>query len=137
MTRRQSVAQQTSYTILIIDDEPSIVTALTGLLRHHGYTVETASNGALAWEHLHAQHFDVILCDLLMPEIDGQGFYTMLQQDYPSMASRVIFLTGDTMGETSAAFLRQCGQLAVYKPCGAAEVMDAIEQVLAANNPVL
>jgi len=124
------MAQHTSCAILIVDDESGIVGALAGLLDRQGYTVTTAGNGALAWEHLRAQRYDVILCDLLMPEIDGQAFYTMLQRHYPSLCARVIFLTGDTLGETSTAFLQQCGQPWLYKPCGAAEVLRAIEQML-------
>ena len=130
------MAQQTPCTILIVDDEPSVVIALAELLRRQGYTVATASNGALALEYLHAQPYDVILCDLLMPEIDGQTFYTTLQRDYPSLYPRVIFLTGDTVGATSTAFLQQCGQPWLYKPFGASEVLHAIAQVLrAADGP--
>ena len=124
------MAQPTPCTILIVDDEPSLLNVLAELLHRRGYTVTTASNGARAWEQLNAQCYDVILCDLLMPDIDGQVFYTLLQQHYPSLCSRVIFLTSDTIGETSTAFLQQCGQPWLYKPCGAAEVVYAIEQVL-------
>ena len=120
--------------ILIIDDEPGIVSALVALLERQGYTVTTAGNGARALEHLSAQHYDVILCDLLMPEMDGQTFYTLLQEHHPSLCTQVIFLTGDTLGEASTAFLHQCGQPWLYKPCGAAEVMRAIEQVLSSTD---
>jgi CheY-like chemotaxis protein len=56
-------------TILVIDDEPSVVRALTGLLRRDGYLVGTARNGRHALVQLQAQHYDVILCDLRMPEL--------------------------------------------------------------------
>jgi CheY-like chemotaxis protein len=102
---------------------------LSQLLCRHGYTVATASNGARAWEHLQVQRFDVILCDLLMPEMDGQAFYALLQLCYPALCSRVIFLTGDILRDTTTAFLRQCGQPWLYKPCGAAEVLRTIEQM--------
>src|SRR5262249_31841693 len=108
------------------------------MLRHQGYLVATASNGALAWEQLHAQRYDVILCDLVMPEMDGQTFYTLLQLGYPSMCARVIFLTGDILRDTTTAFLHQCGQPWLYKPCEAAAIRQAITQVLdAADGPSL
>src|SRR5262245_17401116 len=66
-----AMAQHTSCAILIVEDEPSIATALAGLLDRQGYTVTTAGNGALAWEHLRTQCYDVILCDIHMPELDG------------------------------------------------------------------
>src|SRR5262245_43149367 len=128
------MAQFRSYTILLVDDEPGILHALAVLLQRQGHTVVTASNGASAWEHLDTHSYDVILCDLLMPEINGQAFYTLLQQYYPSLCSRVIFLTGDTLGESTTAFLHQCGQPWLYKPCGAEEVLHTIAQVLAADD---
>src|SRR5215472_3232972 len=50
-------------TILVIDDEPSVVRALTGLLRRDGYVVGTASNGQHALIQSQERHYDVILCD--------------------------------------------------------------------------
>lgn len=123
------MAPHTSCAILIVDDEPSIALALAKLLSRQGYTVTTAANGALAWEHLRTKPYEVILCDLVMPEIDGHTLYTLLQRDNPCLAARVIFLTGDTIGEASTAFLHQCGQPWVYKPCRADQVLRAIEQV--------
>ena len=115
-----------------MDDERGICSALATLLRRQGHTVVTAGNGALAWEHLHAQRYAVILCDILMPEVDGQAFYALLQQYYPSLCARVLFLTDDSLGDTTRAFLEQSCRPWLYKPCGAAEVLHAIEQVLSA-----
>lgn len=126
------MTQAATCTMLIVDDESGILSALEALLQRHGYTVTTASNGARAWEHLQAQHYNVILVDILMPELDGQGFYRRLQLDYPALCSRVIFLTGDTLGDTTKAFLEQSGRPFLYKPCGAEDVLRAIEQVLGA-----
>ena len=81
--------------ILIIDDEPSMVRALARLLARDGYIVATARNGRHALAALQGQGYDVILCDLRMPELDGRAFYTQLQQRAPLLCQRVIFLTGD------------------------------------------
>jgi CheY-like chemotaxis protein len=124
------MAPQPPVRILIVDDEPGFVNALAGLLSHDGYTVETASNGHLALEQLHAHRYDIVLCDLLMPELDGPDFYAILLRQHAYLRRRVIFLTGDTLGAESTAFLEQCGQPWLHKPCGAAEVRSAIEQML-------
>src|SRR5262249_31423341 len=123
------MAQQTAGTILIVEDEPNFCSLLSQMLSRQGYSVVTASNGALAWEHLRAQRYDVILCDIIMPELDGLAFYTLLQLDYPALCSRVIFLTGD-IRETTRAFLHQCGQPWLYKPCEVAAIRQAVTQVL-------
>jgi len=117
-------------TILLIDDEPSFVRVLARLLHRDGYRVDAAAEGQQALAQLQTQHYDAILCDLLMPELDGRTFYTRLQQQAPELCSRVIFITGDTFGTNSTAFLAQCGQPVLTKPCSAAAVRHAIQQVL-------
>jgi CheY-like chemotaxis protein len=118
--------------ILLIEDEPSIVRALIRLLHHEGYTVDTADNGQRALAQLHTQPYDLILCDLHMPVLDGVAFYTLLEQQAPTLCQRVIFLTGDTLGAASTAFLAQCGQPCLYKPCTAAGVRCTLQQQLEA-----
>ena len=117
-------------TILLIDNEPSFVRALARLLQRDGYRVDTAAEGQQALVQLQTQHYDVILCDLWMPGLDGRAFYTRLQQQAPALCARVIFITGDTLGAESTAFLAQCGRPVLTKPCPAAAIRHAIQQVL-------
>ena len=124
------MAPQTPLKILIIDDEPGFVSGLAGILRHDGYTVDTVGNGHLALTQLHEHRYDLLLCDLRMPMLDGPNFYEMLMRQYSYLRQRVIFLTGDTLGAASTAFLEQCGQPWLHKPCKAAQVRSAIEQML-------
>jgi CheY-like chemotaxis protein len=117
-------------TVLLIDDEPSFVRALAALLRRDGYTVDTVENGERALVQLQERRYDVILCDLRMPELDGSALYDILTSQYPHVRQRVIFLTGDTLSSDSTVFLERSGQPWVPKPCNAAEVRSAIAQVL-------
>ena len=119
-------------TILVIDDEPSVVRALTGLLRRDGYLVGTASNGRHALALLQERHYDVILCDLHMPDLDGPAFYAILARQYPVLRQRVIFLTGNTGGSANRTFLTQCGRPWLRKPCPIATIRRAIQDVLQA-----
>ena len=125
------MALPTPVTILVIDDEPSIRRGLAQLLRRDGYRVETAANGRHALAQLHAQPYDVILADLRMPELDGRALFTVLQQHYPALRQRVIFLTGNGDTADSQAFLTQCGQPWLRKPCSIAVLRRTIQQVLA------
>ena len=126
---------QTPVRILIVDDEPGFVRALTRLLSHDGATVDTAANGECALTQLQTHRYDVVLCDLLMPELNGQDFYAILLHQYAYLRQRVIFLTGDALGADSAAFLEQCGQPWLHKPCNAAEVRSAMQQMLREVKP--
>ena len=124
------MAPQTALTILIVDDEPSVVRGLARLLRHDGSTVDTAANGHLALAYLQAHRYDVVLCDLRMPGLDGPAFYDILCRQHAYLRPRVLLLTGETLGAASTALLAQCGQPWVYQPCNAAEVRSALQQML-------
>ena len=119
-------------TILVIDDEPSFVRVLAQLLRYNGYRVDTASNGRHALAQLQERPYDVIVCDLHMPDLDGPAFYALLTQQYPALCQRVIFLTGNTRGEASRTFLAQCGRPWLRKPSPIATIRRAIQDVLQA-----
>ena len=121
---------QPASTILVIDDDPSIVSALSRLLQRDGHTVETADNGQHALERLREHRYDLLLCDLRMPDLAGPAFYDILTRQYPSLCPRVIFLTGDTLSLESQVFLERSGRLWLPKPFNAAAVRSVIAQAL-------
>jgi two-component system NtrC family sensor kinase len=116
-------------TILLVDDEPSVIRGLTRLLRRDGHTVDTAPNGRMALARLQERAYDLILSDLRMPELDGSGLYQALEQ-YPELRQRFVFLTGDTVSRETMAFFEQTGVRWLTKPFRAAEVRRTIQQVL-------
>ena len=63
-----------------MDDEPGIAKVLPRLLRRDGHTIDTAANGRLALAMLQERAYDLILCDLRMPELDGPGLYRALEE---------------------------------------------------------
>jgi CheY-like chemotaxis protein len=83
------MAPQTPVKILLIDDETSFVRALAQLLCREGYTVHTVANGQQALPKLRTQRYDVILCDLRMPALDGPTLYTLVQQQSPAVCQCV------------------------------------------------
>jgi CheY-like chemotaxis protein len=120
--------------ILIVDDEAGIRSALAYLLRRDGHAVETATNGALALEKLQSRSFDLILCDLRMPELDGPGLYRALQNRSPQLGQRFIFLTGDTLSAETREFLEQVSVPRLTKPFTAAQARRVVEQALRASS---
>src|SRR4029450_13123840 len=111
------MAPQTALQVLVVDDDPGILSGLTRLLQRDGHTVQTATNGQEALALLHERGFDLILCDLLMPELDGQTLYGLLQRQLPALCQRMIFLTGDTLSPDSLRFVEQCGLPWVHEAC--------------------
>ena len=85
--------------ILIVDDERAIRNSLKEILSDEGYFVDTAENGAIALEMVSKEHYDVIFCDIKMPEMDGIEVLDRLQAD--GVDSSVIMISGH--GDISTA----------------------------------
>ena len=81
--------EESPPTILLVDDEPRIVSALQRLLRREGYRILTADSGAAALVILNQESVDIILSDLRMPEMDGFAFLGAVQ-DRRLEAARVL-----------------------------------------------
>jgi CheY-like chemotaxis protein len=120
---------------LVLDDERSFTQGLAQLLRRDGSSVDTADNGQVGLLQLQAHGYDVLVCDLRMPDLDGAAFYDRLLVQYPAVSKRVIFLTGDALCLESHAFLERSGRPWVHKPCTAAAIRRVIQDVLHAVAP--
>jgi two-component system response regulator AtoC len=78
-------------TLLIVDDEENMRHMLQALVRRHGYTVQTAVDGQDALDKIARDHFDFILCDIKMPNMDGISFLHKAKDDLPT--STVIMMS--------------------------------------------
>ena len=108
--------------VLVIDDEPEIRRALRRVLGHL-CTVSICANGAEAWQHfVRGEKYDVILCDLLMPEMNGMELFGALVQEYTDQAERMLFLTGGATSDASRTFLQKHAARVVNKPFNPKEV---------------
>jgi len=117
--------------VLVIDDEPLIAKVL-GRMLGETREVTIAFSGKQALDVIERDtSFDVILCDLMMPEITGMGVYAELAQRSPELARKMVFMTGGAFTEAAADFLQRVAPLQIAKPFRRAEVEDAVAQVLA------
>ena len=80
------------YKILIVDDEPSITDLLDSFLGSQGYLCETATDGKAALERVSQNHFDVVITDILMPEMDGITLTRKLSKQFPNLF--IMVMTG-------------------------------------------
>ncbi|HZH79455.1 MAG TPA: ATP-binding protein, partial [Archangium sp.] len=102
--------------LLIIDDEPLVVATLVRTLaREHDVLSFTSARQAL--ERLRAgEPCELILCDLMMPELTGMELHATLARENPALAERMLFLTGGAFTEATRAFLDSTRQPWVEKP---------------------
>lgn len=91
--------------ILVIDDEERIRDACTMVLEEEGYELATADNGELGLKMIQEQHFDVILLDLMMPNLSGLEVLPQLKEQHPDTA--VIVITGYATVEHSIEAMKK------------------------------
>jgi len=122
-------------TILVVDDEAEIREALADILLGERHRVVTATSGREALERLSSGHFDVILTDIRMPDIDGRALYQEIERRWPGRARRVVFVTGDTLASALREFVHASGRPVIEKPFLPSEVRRVIAELADGDVP--
>jgi CheY-like chemotaxis protein len=117
--------------ILVVEDETPLATAVTDALADAGYVVERAADGEQALALIKIHSFDLVVCDLKMPRVDGMTFHRLLVDAAPGLARRVIFVTGDVAGTEAEQFLETSGCRWLAKPFRLADLLRAVREGLA------
>jgi PAS domain S-box-containing protein len=102
--------------VLVVDDEPPLAASLRRVLGRDHDVVTVASGKAALDLVLGGSRFDVILCDLMMPEITGMDLFERLAKDAPEAARVMVFMTGGAFTPRAHAFLDDPSRRRIYKP---------------------
>jgi len=122
----ESNLEPTSKRILLVDDEQLIANALAHVLRTAGYQIDVACNGQEALEKVSRVDYDLIICDVRMPVMDGEAFYLQLRSSHPSLSKRVVFCTAYTDNPATQRFLKDSGAPVIPKPFRLRAVLDMV-----------
>jgi CheY-like chemotaxis protein len=118
-------------TILVVDDDAKVRTVLTRMLRSAGHSVVGASDGRQALEVAGAELFDLVVTDILMPEVEGLETITRLQSSSPQVPIIAISGGGRVDGRLCLELASSMGAKAVLrKPIELAELLGAVKQAL-------
>ena len=132
--RRQTpIEAVTGTAILVVEDEAALATAVTEALQEAGYKVEHAADGEEALHRLRARKasFDLVVCDLKMPRLDGKSFFRAISAEKPELAKRIVFVTGDVAGTDAETFLDQSGCRWLAKPFRLTDLLRTVRETLA------
>jgi two-component system NtrC family sensor kinase len=116
--------------ILVVEDEARLASAVVDALRDAGYIVQHAADGEEALAKVRAEPFDLVICDLKMPRVDGMAFYRLLSTAVPTLSKRVIFVTGDVAGTDAESFLEESGCRWLAKPFRLGDLLRAVREGL-------
>ncbi len=115
--------------VLIVDDEPESRTRLRSLLQAHGHAVTEATNGLDALEHARQQPPDLVISDILMPQMDGFALCRASRTDPALARTPFVFYTGTYASARDVAFARRLGATRfLVKSMAAEEVIRAITE---------
>jgi DNA-binding response OmpR family regulator len=128
-TRDTVVAER--LRILLIEDEPAVVAFLRTALERGGYAVVPSPSAACGLQLLAAGRFDGVISDIRTPgAINGVDVHDWLRRHRPELATRIIFITGDTASDETLALLAQTGTPCIEKPFRVHQFMATVEKMI-------
>src|SRR5688500_5619919 len=93
--------------ILLLDDDADLIWTLKEVFESHNYQVTAVQNGVDGVKQVMAHDFDVILCDMLMPNLPGDMFYLAVERTKPHLCKRFVFISGHKGEPRIDAFIRK------------------------------
>jgi len=114
--------------ILIIDDEVNVAQLLSKFLTRNGFNITTASTGAIAFEHLKNQPFNLVLCDYRLEDTDGREILKRIKAEYPQTG--VIIITGYSDIKMAVELIKLGAYDYITKPLYPDEILSTINKAL-------
>lgn len=121
-------AAPTSLTALVIDDEPAVLEVLRRGLRP--LDVKAITDGRQALQLCRDHHVDVILCDLMMPNLSGPEVYRQVTETMPELAPRFLFVTGGAFSPEAKEFLASRRHRVLDKPMALGELRARVREII-------
>jgi PAS domain S-box-containing protein len=117
--------------VLLVEDERALALAVSEALIDAGLQVDYAGDGEEALARVRQNTYDLVICDLKMPRVDGMALYRAIAAASPVLARRVIFVTGDVAGADAERFLEESGCRWLAKPFRLGDLLRSVREALA------
>jgi signal transduction histidine kinase/CheY-like chemotaxis protein len=128
-------AEKTAPSVLVVEDEPTVARLIADVLEDEGMRVEVLMDGRAALDRAGRESYDLVICDMKMPGLDGQNLYRMLARAGNPLRERFLFVTGDLISAHTQKFFDRYHLSYVAKPFRVEELSDKVKQVLAGKVP--
>ena len=112
--------------LLVVDDNPELAETYRDLFLAHDYQISVAANGVQALKFILNNPVDAVLCDLSMPQLEGDMFHLTVQRVRPELARRFVFVTGNAGNPRFEEFLQNVGCPVLYKPVSVDRLLEAL-----------
>jgi two-component system response regulator HydG len=118
-------------TILVVDDDKSILRTFTRILQKNGYKIDVAETGKEAIEKVDSRHYDLVLVDIRLPDMDGTDLLVKMKK--PLQSTIKIMITGFPSLESGVKALDEGADAYLVKPVKPEELLMLIEEKLKRN----
>ena len=117
----------------MVEDEASVAQLIVDVLSEEGHRVEATLDSRDGLTRLSRKHYDLVICDLRMPRLDGVHFYDALVRSGSPVQNRILFITGDMLAPRTLAFLEPNALPYLSKPFLVEELKIAVNRQLSRN----
>jgi DNA-binding response OmpR family regulator len=114
----------------VLEDEPTVGRLIADVLRDEGMQVDVMQDGYAALHRAEKDTYDLAICDLKMPGMDGQNFFQALVNRQDPLQLRLLFVTGDLISPRTQEFLERYHLPYVAKPFRMEELSSAVHELL-------
>jgi CheY-like chemotaxis protein len=122
----EKTAEPKKKHILVVEDEVELALSYKQLLEEHGFSATTAPNGVSALKHILNREVDAVLCDLKLPQLEGDMFYVTVERMKPHLCERFIFITGMADNPKFQPFINRMESRVLLKPVSFETLLGAL-----------
>jgi len=115
--------------VLVIDDEEDQLDVILHILKNK-YIADGVTSGKEALDKLAKETYDLIICDIKMPGLDGAGIYEWIKENRPVMENKILFSTGDMLGPKAEKIINRIGDNYIIKPYNVEELLRKVENII-------
>lgn len=119
--------------VLVVEDEPTVAQLIADVLKEEGHAVEAVLDSQEGLTRLSRREFDLVICDLRMPRVDGPAFYDVLVRSGSPLQHSILFITGDILAPRTQEFLEGRRLPYLAKPFLVEELKLAVNRLLEAK----
>jgi CheY-like chemotaxis protein len=117
--------------VLLIEDEPAVMSYVRAVLERNGYEVVCSQSGVDGLKQLESGEFMGVVSDMRTPGgVDGADVYAWISANRPALVSRLVFITGDVANDETAATLFRTGVPCVEKPFRVQQFLSVLEKTV-------
>ncbi len=120
------------FHVMVVEDDFELSDLLCEVLTYENCIPDPAANGIDALDRLRTGHYDAVICDLMMPRMDGEALYREATKDHPYLAEKFLFITGQAAHIGGMAdFVFRTGNPLLAKPFEIDEFRTVLRELLA------